>query len=161
MSSLQRNRVVKREIPVANTPTPWEIVERLERAGDVSTLPELPDKRSSGEFNEFGAGAQLRRFEQKTSLQLTYAIGLIFLILSWSIGIFGCVGISGLRFEVTLGIAAFVFAIPEKVVIALLGGATLSVIGLVWVVVKHLFPDGDHDALIAHKWPRATQSSRR
>lgn len=83
----------------------------------------------------------VREHEQQVTDRGKYTLRLFKLMISWIIIVLIIVISTGLEFPLLPRWVSF--DLPDSVLLALIGGTTANVIGLFYVVAKHLFP-GNH-----------------
>ena len=74
-------------------------------------------------------------YQQDIQARKDFANKLFYLIVLWLLGVFYLIAMSGAQAGNVMRLT-----IPENVLLATIGGTTASILGLLFVVVKYLFP---------------------
>src|SRR5579872_1576165 len=101
-----------------------------------------PDARSESEAKKLDLAAQENKIEllkaqvagikQDISERKVYANKIFVLISAWLIGVFVVILLCGMKCKC--------FTLSDSVILALIGGTTISVLGLFVIVANYLFP---------------------
>lgn len=101
-------------------------------------VSERPDEKVKGE-EDFLGREQLKEYlkdqTQDRQERKKYALLISILVMSWLFCVLATIVLAGFG-----GILGFTFALSDGVILALLGTVTVNVIGLFYVVIRHLFP---------------------
>ena len=115
-----------RDLPVAVDDIQVELVP--EKTADSATLSERDDLEHQEQK------ARIDDLKQETELRKEYAEKTFSLTKTWLLGISGLLLLEG------FGTPFSFFDLPDNVLIAAIGGTTVTVTGLFVVVVRYLFP---------------------